>query len=58
MFYIQYEVEGFPGTQEAGPYSTEEVQYQRDDIAGYEGIKNVRVVSKEDFWDKYNGIKQ
>jgi hypothetical protein len=48
MFYVQYEVEGFPGTQEAGPYSAGEVQSQRDDIAGYEGVKNVKVIPEED----------
>jgi hypothetical protein len=43
-YFVQYEVEGFPGTQQAGPYSKEDVQYQRNDIAGYEGVKNVKVI--------------
>ena len=47
QFYIEYEVEGFEGLQEAGPYSQEDVIYQRDDIAGYEGVKNVRVVTPD-----------
>jgi hypothetical protein len=44
MYFVEYEVEGFPGTQKAGPYSETEVYYQMDDIAGYEGVKNVRIV--------------
>ncbi len=43
-YFIEYEVEGFPGKQQAGPYSADEVLWQRDDIIGYEGVKNVRVV--------------
>lgn len=56
-YYVLYEVEGF-GAQQAGPYSKAEVQYQRDDIAGFEGVHNVCVVSEKDFWDKYNGVKK
>lgn len=44
MFFVEYEVEGFEGTQRQGPYPAEEVQSQMDDIAGYEGVKNVRKV--------------
>ncbi len=47
MFYVEYEVHGFDGIHKAGPYSQAEVQSQRDDIAGYEGVCNVRVVSAE-----------
>lgn len=47
MFYVEYEVHGFDGIQKAGPYSQAEVQSQRDDIAGYEGVCNVRVVPAE-----------
>lgn len=47
MFYVEYEVEGFDGIQCAGPYPTEEIQSQRDDIAGFEGVKNVKVVTPE-----------
>lgn len=46
MFFVEYEVEGFPGTQRSGPYSETEVQSQRDDIAGFEGVKNVRLVEE------------
>lgn len=44
MFYVLYEVEGYPGNQKAGPYSAEDVKYQRDDIAGFEGVTNVRIL--------------
>lgn len=44
QYFIEYEVEGFPGTHRAGPYPAEEVESQRFDIFGYEGVKNVRVV--------------
>ncbi len=47
MFYVEYEVNGFDGIQKAGPYSQAEVQYQRDDIAGYEGVFNVKVIPAE-----------
>jgi len=49
MYYVEYEVRGFDGlVQKAGPYSAAEVQYQRDDIAGYEGVYNVKVVPAEE----------
>jgi hypothetical protein len=48
MFYVEYEVNGFDGIQKAGPYSQAEVYSQRDDIAGFEGVCNVRVVPAED----------
>ena len=44
MFYIVYEVEGFKGTHKAGPYSLDDVQFQRSDIEGYEGVKNLKVI--------------
>jgi hypothetical protein len=56
-FYVLYEVEGF-GAQQAGPYSQADVQSQRDDIAGFEGVCNVRVVSEKEFWEKYTGVKR
>lgn len=43
-YYIQYEVEGFPKTQTAGPYEENEVEYQLADIAGYEGVRDARLV--------------
>jgi len=46
MHFIEYEVEGFGGIQKAGPYSETEIESQRDDIAGYEGVKNVRIVTQ------------
>jgi len=48
MFYVVYEVNGFDGVQKAGPYSQADVQYQRDDIAGFEGVVNVKVVPAEE----------
>lgn len=55
-YYVLYDVEGF-GAQQAGPYSKLEVQSQQDDIAGFDGVSNVRVVSDKEFWDKYHGFK-
>ena len=48
MYYVEYEVDGFDGIQKAGPYSAADVQWQKDDIAGYMGVKNVRVVEVQD----------
>lgn len=47
MYYVEYEVAGFDGIQKAGPYSASEVQYQKDDIAGFEGVHSVRIVPAE-----------
>jgi len=47
MYYVRYEVEGFDGEQQAGPYSADEVESQRQDIAGFEGVFNVRVIPVE-----------
>ena len=47
MFYVRYVVTGFPGVQQAGPYSAGEVQSQRDDIAGFEGVHSVSIVPVE-----------
>lgn len=41
--YITYEVEGFDAEQIAGPYSEEEIQAQKDDIASFEGVFNVKI---------------
>lgn len=48
MFYIQYEVKGFIGEYQVGPYSEAELRYHLSDIMGYESIKNVRVISAKD----------
>lgn len=48
MFYVVYEVNGFDGIHKAGPYSQADVRYQRDDIAAYEGVFNVKVVPAEE----------
>ena len=47
MFYVRYEVHGFDGEHEAGPYSKTEIQYQIDDISGYEGVCNIRIIPTE-----------
>lgn len=49
MYYVEYEVKGFEGViQKAGPYPASDVQYQKDDIAGFEGVKNVRIVPADE----------
>jgi len=47
MHFVEYEVDGFDGVQRAGPYTATEIESQRDDIAGYEGVKNVRIVTQD-----------
>lgn len=45
MFIVKYQVIGFPGTQEAGPFLTRDIADQhRDDIAGYEGVFGAAVI--------------
>lgn len=45
-WYVTYKVSGMPGVHEAGPYSMEDLKYQRSDIAGYEGVYDVNVKHK------------
>lgn len=48
-WWVVYEVAGY-GTKKAGPYETlEEAQIQLRDIAGYEGVFNVRLVGQPKF---------
>jgi hypothetical protein len=42
-YYVVYEVEGFPDVQRAGPYTEGDIVYQRNDIAGYDRVKNVGI---------------
>jgi hypothetical protein len=47
QFVVKYEVEGFEGTQEAGPYPTREIAMgHMKDIMGYEGVKACRIGKK------------
>lgn len=47
--YVSYSVEGFPGGMLAGPYKDKfHADSERDDIAGYEGVRNARVVTRAD----------
>ncbi len=48
MYYVKYEVEGFPGEYQTGPYSIEEALVQEKDIAGFEGVKNTQIVLVEE----------
>lgn len=43
-FCVRYYVRGVEGEREAGPYDAFEIEAQRDDIATYEGVSDVRVV--------------
>lgn len=44
LFYVSYEVQGM-GPQTAGPYETQgSAQSHRNDIAGYEGVSDARVI--------------
>lgn len=45
MFKVEYTVEGYETVFYSGPYFTyDEAVSQKDDIAGYEGVKNVSIV--------------
>ena len=46
-WFVKYDVEGF-GEQVAGPWDLTEAIPQRDDIAGYEGVSNVRLVPENE----------
>lgn len=43
-YKIQYRIAGYDQVFEAGPHSESEVEYQRADIAGYEGVREVCAV--------------
>lgn len=38
MFFVKYLVDGIAGERTAGPYTAEEAEYHRKDIAGYEYV--------------------
>ena len=44
MYYVVYKIEGFEGEKKAGPYTAEEMVYQKQDISGYEGVYDVDFV--------------
>lgn len=46
-WYVVYDVDGF-GRREAGPWELGDAMLQRDDIQGFEGVKNVRLVHADD----------
>lgn len=49
MYYVRYRVVGFPPVIGAGPYDTlSEAEYQRDDIAGFEGVFDVYIETRTD----------
>lgn len=49
MFYVTYEVNGFDGIHKAGPYACIELAWENlDDIKGYEGVCNARVMPAEE----------
>ena len=47
MQKITYKVLGFEGEHEAGPYPDNQVKSHVQDIAGYDGVYDVRVVPAE-----------
>ena len=40
---VKYEVDGFDGERQAGPYTLEEAHSHHDDIRGFEGVRNARI---------------
>lgn len=47
MYFVTYKITGFEGEKKAGPYTAEEVSYQKFDISGYEGVYDVDIISEE-----------
>ena len=43
VFYVIYRVTGFDGEQCAGPYPKDDIEYQSNDIADYQGVSDVRI---------------
>jgi hypothetical protein len=55
MFKVEYTVEGHETVFYAGPYSSyDEALVQKDDIAGFEGVKNVSIVLEGDVGATHN----
>lgn len=54
--YILYKALG--KNQQVGPYTIQEARSHRDDIAGYEGVTNVRIVSEADLATKPNKARK
>ena len=48
MFYILYDIEGLGNDKQAGPYTQDQIVYHMNDISGFEGVFNVRLVSAEE----------
>lgn len=55
MYYVKYQI-AFPEqeviTRYAGPFSAHEVQSHAYDIAGFEYVINVSIISEEKFFNK------
>ena len=47
-YYITYTVKGFDGTFKQGPYEQQEIPSQKDDIQGYDGVWDVKVVPENE----------
>ena len=44
QYFVEYEIRGFEGVKQAGPYSAADVTYHYDDIRLYEGVFNCRII--------------
>lgn len=52
-YYITYDVPALKQVGvKSGPYNTDEVEYQMQDIAGFDGVINIRVLSEEEVQKK------
>lgn len=47
-YQVKYRVQGWDQEFESPTYPLEEINSQRDDIAGYEGVYDVRIVAVEE----------
>ena len=46
--FVSHSVKGFPGGMLSGPYkSLSTAESERDDIAGYEGVYDARIVKRK-----------
>jgi hypothetical protein len=43
-YFVEYEVDGFQGVKQAGPYQGQEAEDHMLDIKGYDGVRNVKLV--------------
>ncbi len=46
MWFVRYQIYGFDGEREAGPYNYAEAKYQLEDIIGYNDVHSAYLSHK------------